>query len=116
MVFHLFCARAKARLALAFLMTTQSALAADMPFLTTPPLVEQPVELGTGWYLRGDVGFSNTQSPVVVADIVNKLAWKGAVSEGLGIGYQYNSWLRTDLELDRAVFRPSGSGAGPPRR
>jgi len=111
MVFHLFCARAKASLALAFLMTTQSAFAADMPFLTPPPLIERPVEFGTGWYLRGDVGFSNTESPVIIADIVNKLAWKGSVSEGLGFGYQYNSWLRTDFELDRAVFRPSGSGA-----
>ena len=111
MVFHLFCARAKASLALAFLMTTQSAFAADMPFLTPPPLIERPVEFGAGWYLRGDVGFSNTESPVIIADIVNKLAWKGSVSEGLGFGYQYNSWLRTDFELDRAVFRPSGSGA-----
>ncbi len=109
MVFHHF-ARSRAKLALAVLMTTQSALAADLSFLAAPPPVEQPVEFGAGWYLRGDVGYSNTQSPVIVADIVNTLAWKGSVSGGLGFGYQYNSWLRTDLELDRAVFRPSGAG------
>ena len=110
MVFHLF-ARARAKLALAILVTAQSALAADMSFLAAPSPVEQPVELGTGWYLRGDVGYSNTQSPVIVADLVSTLAWKGSVSGGIGFGYQYNSWLRTDLELDRAVFRPGGAGA-----
>ncbi len=110
MVLHLF-ARARVTLVLVMFVTTQSALAADMSFLAAPSPVEQPVEFGAGWYLRGDVGYSNTQSPVIVADIVNTLAWKGAVSGGVGFGYQYNSWLRTDLELDRAVFRPSGAGA-----
>jgi opacity protein-like surface antigen len=111
MVFHLLSARKKAGLALALLMTTQSAVAADMPILVTPPPVDRPVEFGAGWYLRGDLGYSNTQAPVIVADIVNLVAYKGAVSGGLGFGYQYNSWLRTDFELDRAVFRPGGSGA-----
>ncbi len=111
MVFHLFCARKNAGFVLAVLMTTQGAFAADMSYLVSPPPVDRPVEFGAGWYLRGDLGYSNTQSPTIVADVVNALAWKGSISEGLGFGYQYNSWLRTDFELDRAVFRPSGAGA-----
>ena len=49
--------------------------------------------------------------PVVVADFANNLGRTGAASGGLGFGYQYNSWLRTDFEIDRAVFRPSSTQA-----
>jgi opacity protein-like surface antigen len=91
-----------------------AATAADMPFaspLPPPPPVDQPVEFGTGWYLRGDVGYSNMPVPVVVADFANNLGRTGAASGGIGFGYQYNSWLRTDFEIDRAVFRPSSAQA-----
>ncbi len=49
--------------------------------------------------------------PVVVADFANNLGRTGAASGGIGFGYQYNSWLRTDFEIDRAVFRPSSAQA-----
>jgi len=47
----------------------------------------------------------------VVADFANNLGRTGAASGGIGFGYQYNSWLRTDFEIDRAVFRPSSAQA-----
>jgi len=40
-----------------------AALAADMPFFAPPapePVNEQPVEWGTGWYLRGSFDFDST--------------------------------------------------------
>ncbi len=41
----------------ASLMTT-AVLAADLP-LAPPPYIPPPVEDFGGWYLRGDIGFSN---------------------------------------------------------
>jgi opacity protein-like surface antigen len=89
-----------------------AAMAADMPFVSPqPPPANQPVEFGTGWYLRGDVGYSNMPVPVVVADFINNLGRTGAVSGALGFGYQYNNWLRTDFTVDHAVFHPSSAQA-----
>jgi opacity protein-like surface antigen len=107
-------ARATALTAILGAMCVSAAKAADMPFMSplpAPPPLDQPVEFGTGWYLRGDVGYSNMPVPVVVADFVNNLGRSGAVSGGLGFGYQYNNWVRTDFEIDRAVFRPSAAQA-----
>ncbi len=101
-------ARATALTATLGALCVSAATAADMPFaspLPPPPPVAQPVEFGTGWYLRGDIGYSNIPIPVVVADFVNSLGRTGAVSGGLGFGYQYNNWLRTDFEIDRAAFQ-----------
>ena len=63
-------ARATALMATLGALCVSAATAADMPFaspLPPPPPVDQPVEFGTGWYLRGDVGYSNMPVPVVVA-------------------------------------------------
>ncbi len=89
------------------------AQAADMPFFTPPPmpLSDAPAELGTGWYLRGDVGYANVSSPTIIADLVNSNKFTGAVSGGLGAGYQYNSWLRTEIALDRSVLHPESISA-----
>jgi len=93
------------------LLTTGPAAAADMPFFSPPPLDDGPAELGTGWYLRGDVGYSNITSPTIIADLVNATTRTGSVSGSLGAGYQYNSWLRTEIALDRSVIRPNATSA-----
>ncbi len=105
-------ARATALTATLGAFCVSAAMAADMPFLSSQPApLNQPVEFGTGWYLRGDVGYSNMPVPVVVADFVNSLGRTAAVSGGIGFGYQYNNWLRTDFTIDRTVFRPSSAQA-----
>jgi len=84
-----------------------SARAADMrPFSPPePPLVEEPVEWGSGWYLRGDIGWQNVQLPAVTGDFATIKGVDNIVSGGLGGGYQFNDWLRADLTVDRSVFR-----------
>jgi opacity protein-like surface antigen len=76
------------------------AFAADMPFFTPSPepVNDQPVEWGTGWYLRGDIGAAH----VNVRDIDGSIMWPSFSENwtaGLGAGYQYNNWLRTDVTV-----------------
>ncbi len=70
-----------------------------------PPPAEEPVEWGSGWYLRGDIGWQNVQLPAVTGDFATIKGIDNIVSGGLGAGYQFNDWLRADLTVDRSVFR-----------
>lgn len=67
--------------------------AADAP----PPILQAPpvpvVELGSNWYLRGD--FAYRTFDVSAAD-----GPEDAAALGLGVGYQFSSWLRGDVALD----------------
>ncbi|MFN3347674.1 outer membrane protein [Pseudorhodoplanes sp.] len=79
---------------------TAPAFAADMPM----PVYKAPVVLQTGgWYLRGDIGFSNQKvdeltSPVFTPAVtVLKKEVDAAPFGGLGIGYQFNNWFRVDV-------------------
>ncbi|QGM46852.1 outer membrane protein [Methylocystis heyeri] len=107
-------ARMTALAALLGAFVAPAAMAADMPFLSEPapePVNQQPLEFGSGWYLRGDVGYSNMALPAVFADFANSIGRTGAVTGGVGAGYQYNNWLRTDFTIDRGVFQPQRTGA-----
>lgn len=79
------------------------ASAADMA-IASPPM--PPVADFGGWYLRGDIGFSN-QNVKNVLD-TNPAAYNNvAVSQtsgfgsggiyDLGVGYQFNNWFRADF-------------------
>jgi len=83
------------------------AFAADMAIAPPPMYTPPPVEDFGGWYLRGDIGFSNQQ----VNNIRNGntlLYPAGQVLTqtssfdtggifGLGVGYQFNNWFRADV-------------------
>jgi opacity protein-like surface antigen len=84
-----------------------AALAADL--LPPPPPLAPPVpiEVVSGWYLRGDIGFSNQD----VDKLDNALYGNGLVQNlnkgfdsapfaGVGIGYKFNNWVRTDLTTE----------------
>ena len=67
------------------------------------PIMPQPVEV-SGWYLRGDIGFSNQNvgslfnsnySDYTTVTSVDK-GFDAAPLFGLGIGYAFNHWLRFD--------------------
>ena len=102
------------------------AFAADMP-IAAPPMYAPPVEDFGGWYLRGDIGFSNQRVDrlnnaldVNNTSSVQTLGFNTAGIFGLGAGYQFNNWFRADvtgeyrgnsqfLGTDRITF-PGGVG------
>lgn len=80
------------------------ARAADMamPLDAAPAPVDQMVELGTGWYLRGDVAFTKDTMPKISSDLnlVPDVSTRNSWALGLGGGYKFNSWLRADATFD----------------
>lgn len=110
--------------ALAFALAPVAGYAADLP---EPPLLEPaaPVEFGSSWYLRGDVGYKVYRDPKVSFKGHNyrneDLDETGVI--GGGVGYKLNSWFRTDVTLDyefkskfkgKLICPPAGCG-GPNR-
>ena len=72
-----------------------------------PPVIQHPpelipVETASGWYLRGDIGYSFNRAP--------DARWRGtnffneSVGDtyvvGAGFGYKLNEYFRTDLTVD----------------
>jgi opacity protein-like surface antigen len=101
-----------AALSLAFL---APAAAADYEpqVVVNPPDQFVPVEVGNGWYLRGDVGFAFARNMGDVDyrtfDIVGGTYTSGRLDNadldtgmtyGVGFGYTFNQWLRSDITLD----------------
>jgi opacity protein-like surface antigen len=77
-----------------------SARSADMPAPVLAPAMDF-----SGWYLRGDIGFSNQSvgslfnvnySGFTSVSNVDK-GFDAAPFFGLGIGYTFNNWLRADV-------------------
>ena len=82
---------------------TNIAPAADlaMPGLGAAPVVQaedQPVEWGSGWYLRGDLGGGTLSTPDFNSNL--KVSSKHTFSSGIGFGYKVNDWMRFDTTLD----------------
>jgi opacity protein-like surface antigen len=111
--------------ALAAIIVSTTAHAADMPLPAPQIVYQQPVCCDTGrWYLRGDVGvgvqtfsaFNHSQTnsafvwppswTIVQQDIQDTAIF------GMGIGYAWNSWLRFDVTGEyrtKAGFKATGS-------
>ncbi|WP_019903346.1 outer membrane beta-barrel protein [Methylobacterium sp. 77] len=109
------------------------AQAADLlPSLPPEPL-PPPVEIGGGWYLRGDVGVGALDLRKTIAQDVSQppAAYKYTTLQdyvgdqafvGAGVGYQFNPWLRFDITgeyrtqtdwtftAQDTTFRPNGTG------
>jgi opacity protein-like surface antigen len=95
-------------LAGAAVIVTVPAFAADLPPIMqkAPPAVVE--EFAGGWYLRGDIGFTNQQVgslfnnqvnnniPGITVTNVDK-AFDASPLFGIGVGYQFNQWLRADV-------------------
>src|SRR5437016_10979640 len=89
----------------AVIVTIPAAGAADLRPISyrAPPV---PVEEFGGWYLRGDIGVSSELARSVSETGLNPVptsvqnassGFDGAGIFRLGIGYQFNSWLRADI-------------------
>lgn len=94
--------------ALAFALAPVAGYAADLP---EPPLLEptpEPVEFGSAWYIRGDLGYKSYRNPKgrFTSDLFpgdgnfrgEKL--KDAAVIGGGVGYKISDHFRTDVTLD----------------
>jgi len=92
-----------ALLGMAVLATT-TAKAADLPMMP-PPMYAPPVEIGASWYLRGDIGMTNQKVGSLFNVLYNSVSSVETVQKefdssplfGIGIGYQFNHWLRVDV-------------------
>jgi opacity protein-like surface antigen len=89
----------------AVIVSIPAAYAADLP-----PIIQRappaPVEDYGGWYLRGDIGFSTERAgnfhedgliPTPTSVQNASSGFDGAGIFRLGVGYQFNSWLRADV-------------------
>jgi opacity protein-like surface antigen len=79
------------------------------------PTSTQPVEFGTGWYIRADSAFADDSIPPLSPDLSQFLssARQATLNLDVGMGYKFNNWLRTDVIVD--YWNPntsSGTGAG----
>ena len=76
-----------------------------MPQLMPPPPMPYYEDFAKGWYLRGDIGMSNQKVGSLfnalydTADSVENVFkdFDSAPIFGLGVGYQFNNWLRADV-------------------
>ncbi|MBB4303023.1 opacity protein-like surface antigen [Rhodobium orientis] len=96
----------------AAMLLSSTAFAAD---LLEPPIIEHtpeviPVEVGAGWYLRGDIGYAVMQAPDAYWNNTNfhgeslDNTWTG----GVGFGYDFTEYFRSDITFDyhgNAEFR-----------
>ena len=83
---------------------SSAAFAADMPIAPPPAYAPPVIEDFGGWYLRGDIGFSNQRvdrlnNPLDAGNLtsVQKNSFNTAGIFGLGAGYRFNSWFRADI-------------------
>ena len=86
---------------------SSAAFAADMAIAPPPPMYSPPpvVEDFGGWYLRGDIGFSNQRvdrlnnvlDTVGSPTSVQHNSFNTAGIFGLGAGYKFNNWFRADI-------------------
>ena len=86
------------------LLTTVGALAAD--YGQAPPVISEesaiPEEVGTGWYLRGDIGFVQATKPTVKfgGSKLDNVSTGNTYNVGIGFGYKLGDWLRADATVD----------------
>jgi opacity protein-like surface antigen len=80
------------------------AFAADMPIMQSPMYAPAPVDDFGGWYLRGDIGFSNQRvkkldwfSYPTLLSLNQNTGFDTAGIFGVGVGYQFNNWFRADV-------------------
>ncbi len=85
----------------AALLATSSARAADYD----PPIVVDeapefvPVEVGSGWYLRGDVGYSVNKPYDYFETPTGFSSSETPISGSVGMGYHFNDNLRGELNF-----------------
>ena len=107
------------------------AFAADMAIAPPPMYAPPPVQDFGGWYLRGDIGFSNQKvkdlhygresAYAQLTSFNQQSSFDSAGIFGLGAGYRINNWFRADVigqyrgnSNFKAVDRFTGTAGGVP--
>jgi opacity protein-like surface antigen len=95
-------------LALLTSVLTSPVIAADIDQIIPAPVMEDnyvPVEIGTGWYIRGDVGYNiggrQNDETYDLAPITFDNSYADGLNVGVGFGYKFNDIFRFDTTLDR---------------
>jgi opacity protein-like surface antigen len=102
------------------------ASAADMAIAPPPMGYAPPVADFGGWYLRGDIGFSNQRVDNIRNTNAALYAGNSSFQEttnfdtggiyDVGVGYRFNSWLRADITAQyrgSANFKGTDTFSGP---
>jgi opacity protein-like surface antigen len=86
---------------------SSAAFAADLAVAPQPYYAPPPAQDFGGWYLRGDVGMTNSftklhdnlYDTLPAGTSFQQLGEKfsGGTLWGVGVGYQFNNWLRADI-------------------
>ena len=111
--------------ALALALSVLNAGAADYEPIMVDQPQEVPVEVGSGWYLRGDIGYNfnteadgaftfNTFDPVTAtygADQFATTSLDDTFTYSLGAGYNFTDWLRADVTVDYFTLGFDGTTA-----
>lgn len=97
------------------------ALASDLDIINAPEIDVSGSAVAQGWYLRGDLGYSGWMKggkpdytvyepggTVFSNESFDNARFSKPFSYGVGMGYQFNNYLRTDLTTD--FFNGSLSG------
>lgn len=93
----------------------------DPPIFTESPAEYTPVEVGSGWYLRGDLAYSFSRSykdtslsfdrafldatstadfgPISPFNVISFSEKENPISGSIGFGYHFNDYLRGDLNI-----------------
>lgn len=89
-----------------------SALASDLDIINAPEIDVSESTVAEGWYIRGDLGYAgwvNHDKPDYRINAFGSTFAEGdfddarfskPVSYGVGMGYQFNNFLRADLTTD----------------
>ncbi|MGP8231993.1 MAG: outer membrane protein [Methylovirgula sp.] len=79
-----------------------------------PDVPTQPVEFGTGWYIRGDGAWAADSLPQISPDLTQFVtnSRQTMFNADLGFGYKLNNWIRADIVADYWLpTRAQGLGA-----
>ncbi len=104
-------------LPVAALCAAMPAEAADLGSFFSSPQTEaptQPVDFGTGWYIRGDGAWAADSLPQISPDLTQFVtnSRQSMFNADLGFGYKLNNWFRADIVADYWLpTRAQGNGA-----
>lgn len=89
--------------AVSLLVPGSAALAADYGTVPYGAAPEVPYEFSSGWYLRGDIGYSFNNTPDANFGGIDGITgenFSDTATGTVGFGYQVNNWFRSDFTLD----------------